>query len=60
MNNNINLLEKVIRVMKCTESALKNGEYQINLSMAIKICFALLSDYVVLGNVNSLTGNIYY
>ena len=29
-------------------------EYQVNLSMAIKICFAFLSDHVAPGNVNGL------
>ncbi len=31
-------------------------EYQVNLSMAIKICFAFLSDHMGSGNVNGLIG----
>ena len=32
----------------------KKWEYQVNLSMAIKICFAFLQDHVAPGNVNGL------
>lgn len=36
------------------EKKTEKWEYQVNLSMAIKICFAFLSDHVAPGNVNGL------
>lgn len=38
------------------EKKTEKWEYQVNLSMAIKICFAFLSDHVAPGNVNGLIG----
>lgn len=38
------------------EKKTEKWEYQVNLSMAIKICFAFLSDHVGPGNINGLIG----
>ena len=58
------ILCRIILYNFCTVIAMevpvekKDGkwEYQVNLSMAIKICFAFLQDQVAPGNVNSLIG----
>ncbi len=36
------------------EKKIEKWEYQVNLSIAIKICFAFLSDHMGPGNVNDL------
>ncbi len=45
-----------IIAMEVTPEKKKKGkwEYQVNLSMAIKICFAFLQDHVAPGNVDGL------
>ena len=44
----------IITVEVTPEKKEKKWEYQVNLSMAIKICFAFLQDHVAPGNVNGL------
>ena len=44
----------IITMEAAPEKKEKKWEYQVNLSMAIKICFAFLQDHVAPGNVNGL------
>ena len=46
----------IITIEVPIEKETEKWEYQVNLSMAIKICFAFLSDHMGPGNVNDLIG----